>query len=484
VSTHKPRLWLKLLAAFLAPTALILAGIGYLAYRAAAQAMEAQLGEALIAVARTAAEQVGKPRALRLEPGDEDSRTYRNLQERLEAVRAAAQVERIVLFDRRGRALVDSAGERRIGEALVELSADRAELRAVLAGEPRSSLLFTGRDGEVFKTGFAPVRVEDDPEVVAVVAVDGSARFFEPLEDLGRSLGLVGGLALGLVGLISVLVARGITRPLQRLAAAARDIGQGELEGEIEVETRDEIGVLAGTLNDMRRSILARDQQLQMMLAGIAHEVRNPLGGMALFVGLLREEVADRPTALAQLERVATELGYLERVVRDFLEFARKRPPELEAVDAGEELAAVAALVTTELAEAGLRLELQVDATPGGLRWDRERMRGALLNLLRNAIQASGPGGQVALRLRAHGRDGAVALEVSDQGAGIPPELQEKVFEPFFTTRQKGTGLGLALVRKVAEAHGGRLELASEVGRGTTLRIVLPCGGAPSGEAC
>jgi signal transduction histidine kinase len=482
VFTRGAKLWRRLLAAFLASTVLILAGIGYLAYRAAAQAMEAQLGDSLIAVARVSAEQVGKPRALRLEPGDETSRTYNNLRERLEALRAATEVARIYLFDSAGRALVDSAGELRIGEEIVRLAADRAELHHVFAGQPRSSLLFTGRDGARYKSGFAPVRLEGSPEVVAAVGVDGSARFFEPLADLGRVLGLVGGLALGLVGLISVLLARRITQPLQRLVEAARAIGRGELEGEIGVETRDEIGELAWTLNDMRRSILARDQQLQMMLAGIAHEVRNPLGGMALFVGLLREEVADRPEAQKQLERVATELGYLERVVRDFLEFARKRPPALDVVDAREELQAVATLMSAEVAQAGLSLDVAFEGDARGARWDRERVRGALLNLVRNAVQASSPGSRVTLGLRAD--DGALALEVRDQGVGIPPELRDKVFEPFFTTRQKGTGLGLALVKKVVEAHRGRIELESEVGRGTTVRMLLPRDELPGpGEA-
>jgi signal transduction histidine kinase len=484
VLAHGTKLWFKLLTAFLASTALILAGIGYLAFRAAAQAMESQLGDSLIAVARVSAEQVGKPRALRLEPGDEQSRTYKNLQERLEALRVATEAERIYLFDPKGRALVDSAGELRIGEEIVRLSADRAELHGVFAGQPRSSLLFTGRDGALFKSGFAPVRLEGSPEVVAAVGVDGSARFFEPLADLGRVLGLVGALALGLVGLISVLLARRITQPLQRLVEAARAIGRGELEGEIGVETRDEIGVLAWTLNDMRRSILARDQQLQMMLAGIAHEVRNPLGGMALFVGLLREEVADRPEAQKQLARVATELGYLERVVRDFLEFARKRPPALEAVDAREELQAAATLMSAEAERAGLVLEVALEGDLRGARWDRERVRGALLNLLRNAVQASSPGGRVTLACRVDGAREALVLEVRDQGVGIPSELRDKVFEPFFTTRQKGTGLGLALVRKVVEAHRGRIELESEVDRGTTVRMLLPWDENPgAGEA-
>jgi signal transduction histidine kinase len=463
-------LWIKLLLAYLVPVALILTGIGYLAYRAARVTMENQLGDALISVARTAVSLVGKPRALRLAPGDEQTRTYANQKEKLQHLQAAARVESIYLFDQNGRALVDSSGMFAIGEPVMKLAADSAELREVFGGADRSSVLFADDRGRLYKTGFAPVRLEG--RVVAAVGVDGSARFFGPLSSLGRILLLVGVVALALVAAVTLLVSRLITRPLDRLAQSARRIGRGELDQEIEVETSDEIGVLAHTLNETRKSIHARDRQLQMMLSGIAHEVRNPLGGMALFAGLLKEELGDHPTGRKHLEKISTELDYLSRVVNDFLDFARERPLDLEDLDPRVELEQVEHLSVSELQPAGVELEFEVVSGVKQVRWDRERMRRALLNLVRNAIQASRPGGAVAIRLENDGTD--LLLSVSDDGCGIPEGKCGQVFEPFYTSRQQGTGLGLALVKKIVEAHGGSIYFTTQAEKGTTFTLRLP----------
>lgn len=464
------RLWVKLLLAYLVPVALILAGIGYLAYRAARVAMENQLGDALISVARTAVELAGKPRALRLAPGDEQTRTYVNLKEKLEHLQAAARVESIYLFDRSGRALVDAGGIFAVGEPIMKLAADSAELKEVFAGAERSSVLFADERGRMYKTGFAPVRVEG--QVAAAAGVDGSARFFGPLSALGRVLLLVGVVALVLVVAVTLFVSRLITRPLDRLAQSARRIGRGELDREIEVETSDEIGMLAHTLNETRKSIHERDRQLQMMLSGIAHEVRNPLGGMALFAGLLKEELGDHPAGRKHLEKISTELDYLSRVVNDFLDFARERPLELEELDPRPEFEQVEHLSASELQQARVRLKAEVAPEVRQVRWDRERMRRVLLNLVRNAIQASEPGGEVALRLA---RDGErLLLQVCDNGCGIPVQKREQVFEPFYTSRQQGTGLGLALVKRIVEAHGGSISLTTQAEKGTTFTLRLP----------
>lgn len=464
------RLWTRLLLAYLVPVTLIVCGIGYLAYRAARVALERELAHSLEAAARTAVLLVGKPRALRLSPGDEGSRTYANLSRKLGELKSSVQAESIYLFERDERALVDSDRRFPIGDKIGTLAANRAELKDVFRGECRASVLFYGDDGHVYKSGFAPVLI--DGRAVAAVGVDGSAHFFEQLLELGRTLALVGIAAVVLLVLISLFVSRRITRPIDRLAALARAIGRGELDRQVQVETNDEIGILAGTLDEMRKSIRERDQQLQMMLSGIAHEVRNPLGGMALFVGILAEDLAGDEQALGHVKRIRTELDYLSRVVNDFLDFARKRPLEKEKIDPAEMCEQLRELIEPELAARQLSLRVEIAPGSGNIFADRERLRSVLLNLLRNAVQASPDGGEVVLALS--GGDGEFVIEVGDSGAGIDEDKSERIFEPFFTGRQQGTGLGLSLVKKIVDAHGGEVSFKSEPGRGTTFSVSLP----------
>ena len=462
------RLWVRLLVTYLLPFAMIVGSLVWLTYNAARQTMERQLGESLTALAKTAVLQVGKPRALRLRPGDEKSRTYRNLQEKLKQLRQATGVEAIYLVDMQGQTLVDDAGTWSVGERIVKLAADEAELNQVRQGQAMASMLFADQEGRWIKTGFAPVRL--DGRVQALVGVDGSASFFGPLSQLGRILALLGALALALVAAVTWWGSKRITRPLDALAQAARQIGHGHFDAEIQTTTADEIGVLAHTLNEMRTNILKRDQHLQMMLSGIAHEVRNPLGGMTLFVGLLKEELHDRPEALKHVRRIGTEMEYLDRVVNDFLDFARKKPPVMESVEPAEEFEQLTTLLASELEEKNIELKQDVAATLGSVFWDRERMRRALLNLLRNAIQATDPGGTVHLGIHPDGSN-TIEIQVRDNGKGIPEENKERIFEPFYTTKQKGTGLGLALVKKTVESHGGLIRVDCETGTRFSIRL-------------
>jgi len=287
--------------------------------------------------------------------------------------------------------------------------------------------------------------------------------------------------------LVILLIARRITGPVVRLAGAAERIGQGQLSTAVPIETRDELGFLAATLDEMRAALQARDERLQMMLAGIAHEVRNPLGGLELYAGLLRDALAGAPERLQEVARIEREVGYLKAVVNEFLDYARRPPLELADVRLQPLLEEVRDLVRDG---AGGGAQVQV-ATPDGdvaVRADPVQLRRALLNLARNAITATagsgGPGAgarrQVVLGAR-RVEDGKVRVEVSDSGPGVPPAMREQIFIPFFTTREKGTGLGLAFVREIVRDHGSDVVVGDAPGGGACFAFDLAAAGhAPS----
>jgi signal transduction histidine kinase len=459
----------KLLLATLLPTAVTFTLFGLLAHYLARRTLEDELGRRLTTVAGAAALAVRADRPDLLQPGDEESRAYRNVRRKLAELRETTQVSRLYLFDPAATSRGDTADGIPLGARYYELDADRAELARAFAGQPAASVLFTGRDGALYKSGFAPVPADEGAPHVAVGA-DASAAFYGELAGFRRTLFAVGGAGLAFMGALSIVIARFITRPIRRLERAARAIGSGDLAAPIQATSRDEIGFLATTLDDMRKQLAARDQRLQMMLAGIAHEVRNPLGGMELFAGLLREDLAADPEKLAHVQRIERELGHLKTVVSDFLEYARRPRPELRDTDAGELLREVHQVLAADADQAGVRLT--VEAPSAKISCDPKQLRRALLNLGKNALQACPAGGEVALACAVNGT--AVHLIVRDTGKGIDPAKLHDIFTPFFTTREQGTGLGLAFVAEIARDHGGEVRVESIPGAGSTFTLHLP----------
>lgn len=450
------------------PALASLAVMALVADRLARRALEDELAARLVTAARAAAAALPADRVARLAPGDEKTRTYGHVRARLDSV-ARATGTRLVVVRPDRTALADSAGRAGIGDPVPALERDRLEIAEAASGRAVAShVLFEGTDGRLHKTGYAPL-VGADGAVVAVVGADGTAASFETLRRFRRLLATVtiAGAILG--ALVAALAAVSVTRPLTRITEAARRIARGDLETPLSKRRRkDEIGTLRDTIEEMRKALHARDEERETLLAGIAHEVRNPLGALDLFAGLLAEEIGSRPEA-AHVARLRAELADLSKVVEEFLDYARARPPVRERIELGPLLAEVAELAGPLAGER--RVSLSVDGG-GEARADREQLRRAAVNLVRNAVEAAPASSDVEVVARAV--DGEATIEVRDRGAGLAPEARASLFRPFFTTKDKGTGLGLALAKKVADAHGGALVLEDREGGGTVARLAIP----------
>jgi signal transduction histidine kinase len=458
----------KLLVALVVPVVVLFTLFALVAYEVSRRDLDDELGLRLEAIAASAATQLRDGSYLaKVSPGDETQPLYENIAKRLDAL-AQATGARLFVIDDHYDTLVDTSGGVAIRTHSARAELDRSELQRVFDGKTAASVTFDGHDGKTYKTGYAPVRATGN-ELLALGA-QAPASYFDRLGDLRGRL-LFWGAGLAAVSVLAAIVATLlITRNVRRLAAAAERIGAGDLRVPVVVTTADELGVLGQTMERMRIQLAERDAKMQQMLAGIAHEVRNPLAGMTLFAGLLRDELPDGDERRSHVEKIQRELGYLERVVNDFLEYARRPKPELADVEVGELLAEVAQFATTP------DVEVKAPASPLIARADRAQLRRALLNLARNAVQAAtaaGHRGGDAVALRATRSGDELALAVWNRGAEISPETSGKLFEPFYTTREKGTGLGLAFARDIARDHGGRIEVASAGGE-TTFTLVLP----------
>jgi len=460
----------RLIVAYLAALVPVLVIAGVIAYASARRALEVELGERMETLARAVAVQLEGPTAGRIARLAPDSDLVRErLTEQLIQARDATGLRRVRLVDAEFRHLVDTDQSAPFS-ATFDLQADRVELERVFSHqESATSVLFHAEDGTPFKRGYAPVVYES--VVVAALVVEASASYTSFLETYrGVMIALVLGTIAVLV-LVSLVVARRLTAPLTQLTRVAQRIGRGDLRAAVTSARDDEIGELAGTLEHMRRALAERDEERQLMLAGIAHEIRNPLGGMELFVGILEEELRDDPERASYAHRVRHELDYLGRVVGEFLSFAREREPTWRRFVASELFDEVRDALGAMLAsrEVTLLVEGEAEAMVSG---DFEMLRGALHNVIQNAVQVSDAGASVTVRVSQSGQ--AWSVDVEDRGPGMSAEVLGHVFRPFYTTREKGTGLGLPLAKKTIELHRGTFAISSAPGEGTTAHFEIP----------
>jgi signal transduction histidine kinase len=476
------RLLAKLLVGTLLPTVVALGGLGFLAQRVAQRTLEDELGRRLATAAAAVAMMVLPEQIHELQPGDEDSLTYANIRHKLALARASLDVRRVAIVAADLTARGDSDGRLGLGAQAYELGADRAEIARARTGAAIASPLFTGHDGLPYKRGYAAIgAAAGTGDVAGFAVVEASADYLAALAAFRRWLVTASAITVAAVLVVIVFIAGRITGPVARLARAAERIGRGQLATAVPIETSDEIGSLATTLDEMRAALQARDERLQMMLAGIAHEVRNPLGGLELYAGLLRDALGGDPDRLQEVARIEREIGYLKTVVNEFLDYARRPPLELGDVPLRSLLDEIRELVS-DGSPGGPAIAVDTPAAAISVRADAGQLRRALLNLARNAVAAARSAPNAAgerPRVILAGRplaDGKVRIEVSDSGPGVPMALREKIFTPFFTTREKGTGLGLAFVREIVRDHGGDVSVSEAAGGGASFQFELPAG--------
>jgi two-component system sensor histidine kinase HydH len=208
------------------------------------------------------------------------------------------------------------------------------------------------------------------------------------------------------------------------------------------------------------------------MAAGIAHEIRNPLGTLRGFAQYFAKLGEKDPHAEEYAELMVGEVDRLNRTISALLQFARPREPEMTRVDLGALLRRTARLLQDDLAARKLTFVLDPPAETLLFTADSDLLTQVLINLLQNAQAATDPGGEI--RLGACAQDAEIRFWVADTGKGMAPEERSRMFDPFFTTRKTGTGLGLAMVQQIVEQHGGRIEVESAPEQGTTVTVILP----------
>jgi signal transduction histidine kinase len=300
--------------------------------------------------------------------------------------------------------------------------------------------------------------------------VRSNGQTFQLLLSLGPLLNVRGEIAGGIIALTDITARKQAEQALQQAHA------------ELELRVQERTSALRREIAERQRleGEAQRAQHFALLgrlAAGVSHEIRNPLGAIFLHVDLLEEELQqptpESPYQIAQaLLEIRTQMGRLDELVQDYLSLVRVANIELQPQDLGLCIQAWCVEMQAQAAAQGVTLQLQGLEHLGQVRCHASTLRRAVFNLLQNALDAMAQGGMVSIIGKSTATQ--VQLEVHDTGSGIAAERLEHIFEPLYTTKPGGTGLGLYIVQEIVAAHGGQVTVASVEGQGTTFTITLP----------
>ena len=310
-------------------------------------------------------------------------------------------------------------------------------------------------------------------------------RPMEEIEDAKRALiwSMLGIaiLVTGLVAFISQRIGKNITEPIIDLVGFTEQVAEGNLNDQCEIKTQDEIGDLALAFNQMTRNLQqSRDKLIQAerlatagkMSASFAHEIRNPLSSMRMLSQLLMQKPEMSAEQRQSLQYILEEIERIDNIVKGLMDFARPTTLNLAEQPLVPTLQAVLSLMEANLTHHQIRLVLEFAPDLPDLQFDSDKIKQAFMNVVLNAMEAMPQGG--TLSVTTFKLEDGISIKVTDTGDGIPEADIEHLFEPFFSRKDKGTGLGLANVKRILEEHGGTVEIESALNEGATVSMWLP----------
>ena len=299
-------------------------------------------------------------------------------------------------------------------------------------------------------------------------------------------------LLFAVAAIASLIFARRLSKPLERLTEAAERVGKGEFEVRVSTDSRDEIGALSHSFNQMTDELRERDVKLAganaaliqseklaafgQLGAGIAHEVKNPLAGILGYAQLTLRKLDDDSPFRKNLNIIETETRRCTSIISNLLQFARQESTTMKPTEINAVVEAALQIVNHQLGVNNVKISKELASNLPTCDASANQLQQAIMNFAINAQQAMGSeGGNLIVRTHG-GNGGEVVIEIEDDGPGIPEDIRAKIFEPFFTTKPagQGTGLGLSVTYGIIKDHGGEIQVEDAPGGGTRFVVRLP----------
>ena len=399
--------------------------------------------------------------------------------------------------------VTDEEGKRAIGTRL------SAEVKRVVLDEGRAwnDRAFVVKDWYI--TAYEPIRNVED-KIVGILYVGTLERpYVDTANRVMLTFSILALLSIVFLLIMLVFATTRIIEPLRQMVAATHEIADGDLDHKVEIRSRDEIGELAASFNQMTEKLKAANEELiewgttlekkvkertkelmemqshliqseklasiGKLAAGIAHEINNPLGGVLIYSHLLLEDTKKDSVQYENLRKIVKETTRCKDIVKGLLEFSRPREPQMAPTDINDIVNRALALFERQALFQNIRIQKELAALPQIVA-DGSQLQQVFANIIVNAAEAMDGNGTLIIRTVLDRQGGSLRVEFADTGHGIKEEDMPRLFEPFFTTKEvgKGTGLGLAISYGILQKHRGSIQVRSELGKGSTFTITLP----------
>ena len=452
----------RIILIFCSITVVLVAVLARFSYVTVRETYLNQLGRKLQLATSVAANEVNPQHLRYLTPKGSGSFVDSYYRESVQHARQIVQAEEVFLFDKELKLLVstDSSASKGFEDPILVLN--RQEIQRIETGDISISSPFKGNDRQWYLWGFK--RLDSDHWL----GIRENAVELAVIERLSWVIWAIGMLGVALMVAGSAVLARTLAVPVDKLVQFSRVLEKGNWQAELPEGIHGELKSLGKAMDQMRLGLIAKQTEKEHMLAQIAHEIRNPLGGIELLAGLMEEDLKTANKNPEYARRIREEIASLKTLINNYLAFGRPGPAQPQWIDVRESIRQVKEVIQHTLDEKQVTLSCNGEACR--MWFDPQHFKQILINLVTNSAQALNAGGLVTIRSGVS--DNAVRVDVTDNGPGIAQEQIAMVFEPFFTTGPNGSGLGLSISRKLCHENKSTLTVENNPDGGCTFSIL------------
>lgn len=370
-------------------------------------------------------------------------------------------VQEVFIFDYNFNLVVHSNTNKNLNVVESRLLLNISEIDALDTGTSTTSLPFKGLDGKWYMWGF--MRLSENHWL----GVRENAYRLAKVEEFSLYFWLIGIAGVALTIIAGIILAGRIVSPINKLVKFSEQIGIRNFDYRKPDKITGELKILADAMETMKNSLLKHHKEKEQMLARIAHEIRNPLGGIELFANLTREDLIKDGKNPKYIEKILGEVAGLKELITAYLSYSKPVKPLPELCSIKKYISEVEQLLSKKIKQKDVKISVNGD--PDNVWFDPGHFRNIIINIISNSIESIDKDGKIIVTTT--GRNGVTSLTISDNGRGIDKPFQQDIFEPFFTTKSSGTGLGLAICRSLCEENNAIITLAVSNVNGTSFKI-------------